>query len=195
MNITELTVHELLEKLKNKELTVTEITKAYIDRINEKEKDVQAFITPLTDEAMKKAEEIDKKIEAGEEAELRDYAIARIEKEIPYCRLNGDRTRRLPNNINFSFRFVEGESLLIMLDMKGICASSGSACTSGSLDPSHVLLAIGLPHEIAHGSLRMTLSAETTKEDIDYTIDNLKEIVAHLRSMSPLYEDFMRKQK
>ena len=129
------------------------------------------------------------------ETELRDYAIARIEKEIPYCRLNGDRARRLPNNINFSFRFVEGESLLIMLDMKGICASSGSACTSGSLDPSHVLLAIGLPHEIAHGSLRMTLSAETTKEDIDYTIDNLKEIVAHLRSMSPLYEDFMRKQK
>ena len=125
----------------------------------------------------------------------RDYAIARIEKEIPYCRLNGDRTRRLPNNINFSFRFVEGESLLIMLDMKGICASSGSACTSGSLDPSHVLLAIGLPHEIAHGSLRMTLSAETTKEEIDYTIDNLKEIVAHLRSMSPLYEDFMKKQK
>ena len=120
---------------------------------------------------------------------------ARIEKEIPYCRLNGDRTRRLPNNINFSFRFVEGESLLIMLDMKGICASSGSACTSGSLDPSHVLLAIGLPHEIAHGSLRMTLSAETTKEEIDYTIDNLKEIVAHLRSMSPLYEDFMKKQK
>lgn len=126
------------------------------------------------------------------ETELRDYAIARIEKEIPYCRLNGDRTRRLPNNINFSFRFVEGESLLIMLDMKGICASSGSACTSGSLDPSHVLLAIGLPHEIAHGSLRMTLSAETTKEEIDYTIDNLKEIVAHLRSMSPLYEDFMK---
>ena len=130
-----------------------------------------------------------------QETELRDYAISRIEKEIPYCRLNGDRTRRLPNNINFSFRFVEGESLLIMLDMKGICASSGSACTSGSLDPSHVLLAIGLPHEIAHGSLRMTLSAETTKEEIDYTIDNLKEIVAHLRSMSPLYEDFMKKQK
>ena len=129
------------------------------------------------------------------ETELRDYAIARIEKEIPYCRLNGDRTRRLPNNINFSFRFVEGESLLIMLDMKGICASSGSACTSGSLDPSHVLLAIGLPHEIAHGSLRMTLSAETTKEEIDYTIDNLKEIVAHLRSMSPLYEDFIKNQK
>ena len=97
------------------------------------------------------------------ERELRDYLIERIEKEIPYCRLNGDRTKRLPNNVNFSFRFIEGESLLIMLDMKGICASSGSACTSGSLDPSHVLLAIGLPHEIAHGSLRMTLSEETTK--------------------------------
>ena len=130
-----------------------------------------------------------------QETELRDYAISRIEKEIPYCRLNGDRVKRLPNNINFSFQFVEGESLLIMLDMKGICASSGSACTSGSLDPSHVLLAIGLPHEIAHGSLRMTLGADTTKEDIDYTVDQLKEIVAHLRSMSPLYEDFMKKQQ
>ena len=130
-----------------------------------------------------------------QETELRDYAISRIEKEIPYCRLNGDRVKRLPNNINFSFQFVEGESLLIMLDMKGICASSGSACTSGSLDPSHVLLAIGLPHEIAHGSLRMTLGADTTKEDIDYTIDQLKEIVAHLRSMSPLYEDFIKKQQ
>ena len=129
------------------------------------------------------------------ETELRDYAIARIEKEIPYCRLNGDRVKRVPNNINFSFQFVEGESLLIMLDMKGICASSGSACTSGSLDPSHVLLAIGLPHEIAHGSLRMSLGADTTKEDIDDTIDQLKEIVAHLRSMSPLYEDFMKKQQ
>ena len=130
-----------------------------------------------------------------QETELRDYAISRIEKEIPYCRLNGDRVKRVPNNINFSFQFVEGESLLIMLDMKGICASSGSACTSGSLDPSHVLLAIGLPHEIAHGSLRMTLGADTTKEDIDYTIDQLKEIVAHLRSMSPLYEDFIKKQQ
>jgi len=129
------------------------------------------------------------------ETELRDYAIARIENEIPYCRLNGDRVKRVPNNINFSFQFVEGESLLIMLDMKGICASSGSACTSGSLDPSHVLLAIGLPHEIAHGSLRMTLGADTTKEDIDYTVDQLKEIVAHLRSMSPLYEDFIKKQQ
>ena len=129
------------------------------------------------------------------ETELRDYAIARIENEIPYCRLNGDRVKRVPNNINFSFQFVEGESLLIMLDMKGICASSGSACTSGSLDPSHVLLAIGVPHEVAHGSLRMTLGADTTKEDIDYTVDQLKEIVAHLRSMSPLYEDFIKKQQ
>lgn len=126
------------------------------------------------------------------ERELRDYLIERIEKEIPYCRLNGDRTKRLPNNVNFSFRFIEGESLLIMLDMKGICASSGSACTSGSLDPSHVLLAIGLPHEIAHGSLRMTLSEETTKEDLDYVVENLKEIVSNLRSMSPLYEDFVK---
>lgn len=129
------------------------------------------------------------------ERELRDYLIERIEKEIPYCRLNGDRTKRLPNNVNFSFRFIEGESLLIMLDMKGICASSGSACTSGSLDPSHVLLAIGLPHEIAHGSLRMTLSEETTKEDLDYVVESLKEIVGNLRSMSPLYEDFVKKQK
>ena len=129
------------------------------------------------------------------ERELRDYLIERIEKEIPYCRLNGDRTKRLPNNVNFSFRFIEGESLLIMLDMKGICASSGSACTSGSLDPSHVLLAIGLPHEIAHGSLRTTLSEETTKEDLDYVVENLKEIVSNLRSMSPLYEDFVKKQK
>lgn len=130
----------------------------------------------------------------SKERKLRDYLIERIEAEIPYCRLNGDRTNRLPNNVNFSFRFIEGESLLIMLDMKGICASSGSACTSGSLDPSHVLLAIGLPHEIAHGSLRMTLGEETTREDLDYTVDTLKEIVANLRGMSPLYEDFIKKQ-
>lgn len=129
------------------------------------------------------------------EAELRDYLIQRVLDEIPYTRLNGHATNRLPNNANFSFRFVEGESLLIMLDMKGICASSGSACTSGSLDPSHVLLAIGLPHEIAHGSLRLTLSEETTKEDLDYVVDSLKEIVANLRNMSPLYEDFIAKQK
>lgn len=128
------------------------------------------------------------------ESELRDYLIERIEQEIPYAKLNGDRQNRLPNNVNFSFRFIEGESLLIMLDMKGICASSGSACTSGSLDPSHVLLAIGLPHEIAHGSLRMTLGEDTTKEELDFVVESLKEIVANLRSMSPLYEDFIKKQ-
>ena len=131
---------------------------------------------------------------AEKERELRDYLIRRIEEEIPYCRLNGDREKRLPNNVNFSFRFIEGESMLIMLDMKGICASSGSACTSGSLDPSHVLLAIGLPHEIAHGSLRMTLGADTRKEDLDYVVEQLKEIIEQLRGMSPLYEDFIRKQ-
>lgn len=130
----------------------------------------------------------------AKEIEVRDYLIDRVLKEIPYCRLNGHRTDRLPNNANFSFRFVEGESLLIMLDMKGICASSGSACTSGSLDPSHVLLAIGLPHEIAHGSLRLTLNEEITKEDIDYVVDQLKTIVSDLRGMSPLYEDFVKKQ-
>ena len=130
----------------------------------------------------------------GKEQEVRDYLIRRIESEIPYCRLNGDRVKRLPNNVNFSFRFVEGESLLIRLDMKGICASSGSACTSGSLDPSHVLLAIGLPHEIAHGSLRMTLSEEITKEEADYAVEVLKEIVQDLRNMSPLYEDFIKKE-
>lgn len=129
------------------------------------------------------------------ERELRDYLIDRVLKEIPYTRLNGHRTDRLPNNANFSFQFIEGESLLIMLDMEGICGSSGSACTSGSLDPSHVLLAIGLPHEIAHGSLRLTLSDETTKEDIDFTIETTKKIVERLRNMSPLYEDFMKKQK
>ncbi len=131
----------------------------------------------------------------AKETEIRDYAIDRILSEIPYCRLNGDRRKRLPNNINISFQFIEGESLLIMLDMAGICASSGSACTSGSLDPSHVLLAIGLPHEIAHGSLRMTLGEETTKEDMAYVIEKLKEIVDKLRSMSPLYEDFVKKSR
>lgn len=130
---------------------------------------------------------------SAKEIELRDYLIGRVLEEIPYCRLNGDPVDRLPNNANFSFEFIEGESLLIMLDMKGICASSGSACTSGSLDPSHVLLAIGLPHEIAHGSLRLTLGEETTREDIDYVVDSLKEIVARLREMSPLYEDFVKK--
>lgn len=129
------------------------------------------------------------------EIELRDYLIGRVLEEIPYSKLNGDPEKRLPNNANFSFRFIEGESLLIMLDMKGICGSSGSACTSGSLDPSHVLLAIGLPHEIAHGSLRLTLSEETTREDLDYVVESLKEIVAKLREMSPLYEDFINKNK
>lgn len=126
------------------------------------------------------------------EVEVRDYLIDRVLKEIPYSRLNGHRTDRLPNNANFSFRFIEGESLLIMLDGKGICASSGSACTSGSLDPSHVLLAIGLPHEIAHGSLRLTINEEITKEDIDYVVENLKAIIERLRNMSPLYEDFIK---
>ena len=129
----------------------------------------------------------------AKETELRDYLIGRVKNEIPYCKLNGHPTKRLPNNTNFSFQFIEGESLLIMLDMKGICGSSGSACTSGSLNPSHVLMAIGLPHEIAHGSLRLTLSEETTKEEVDFVVDTLKEIVANLRSMSPLYEDFMKK--
>lgn len=127
------------------------------------------------------------------EIELRDYFISRIQKEIPYAKLNGHPTRRLPNNINFSFEFIEGESMLIMLDMKGICGSSGSACTSGSLDPSHVLLAIGLPHEKAHGSLRLTLSEENTKEEMDLVADELKQIVDRLRSMSPLWEDFIKK--
>ena len=129
------------------------------------------------------------------ESKLRDKLIKRVVEEIPYSRVNGDLENRLSNNANFCFRFVEGESLLILLDKKGICASSGSACTSGSLDPSHVLLAIGLPHEIAHGSVRLTISDETTEEDIDYAVDSLKEIVDRLRSMSPLYEDFVKKQK
>ena len=131
----------------------------------------------------------------AEEIKVRDHLIERIEKEIPYAKLNGDRAKRLPNNVNFSFQFVEGESMLILLDSKGICASSDSACTSGSLDPSHVLLAIGLPHEIAHGSLRLTISDQITMEDADHVVDNLKEIVNHLREMSPLYEDFIKKNK
>lgn len=131
----------------------------------------------------------------GQESELRDYLIRRVLEEIPYARLNGHPEKRLPNNANFAFEFIEGESMLILLDMAGICASSGSACTSGALDPSHVLLAIGLPHEKAHGSLRLTLSEETTKEEIDFVVDKLKEIVKRLRGMSPLYEDFVKKQK
>ena len=131
----------------------------------------------------------------AKEIELRDHLIDRVLAEVPYTRLNGHRTNRLPNNANFSFQFVEGESLLILLDNNGICASSGSACTSGSLDPSHVLLAIGLPHEIAHGSLRLTLSAETTMEDIDFVVDCIKQIIERLRSMSPLYEDLVKKNQ
>ena len=128
------------------------------------------------------------------ESQLRAHLLERVLAEIPYTRLNGHRTNRLPNNANFCFRFIEGESLLILLDQAGIYGSSGSACTSGSLDPSHVLLAIGLPHEIAHGSLRLTLSDATTLEDIDYTVDKLKEIIERLRGMSPLYEDFIKKE-
>ncbi|MDO4166927.1 MAG: cysteine desulfurase NifS [Eubacteriales bacterium] len=129
------------------------------------------------------------------ETELRDYLIHQILDMVPYARLNGHPTKRLSNNANISFEFIEGESLLILLDQKGICASSGSACTSGSLDPSHVLLAIGLPHEKAHGSLRMTLSEDITREDIDFVIENVKANVERLRSMSPLYEDFVKKNQ
>ena len=129
------------------------------------------------------------------ETELRDYLMDRVMDEVPFTRINGSRTSRLPNNVNFAFQFIEGESLLIKLDMAGICGSSGSACTSGSLDPSHVLLAVGLPHEIAHGSLRLTLSEENTKEEMDYVVGQIKEIVAYLRSMSPLYEDYMKHSK
>ena len=118
---------------------------------------------------------------------LRDMLIEGIEKSIPDCRLNGHRTNRLPNNVNFIFKGIEGESLILFLDMAGVCASSGSACTSGSLDPSHVLLAIGLIHEQAHGSLRLTLGKENTEKDIEYVIEKLPGIVERLRKMSPLY--------
>ncbi|MEY8353164.1 cysteine desulfurase NifS [Lachnospiraceae bacterium 54-53] len=128
------------------------------------------------------------------ETELRNYLMERVMAEVPYTRINGHRNNRLSNNVNFAFQFIEGESLLIMLDMKGICGSSGSACTSGSLDPSHVLLSIGLPHEIAHGSLRLTLDEVNTREEMDYVVEAIKEIVEKLRSMSPLYEDFIRHQ-
>lgn len=130
---------------------------------------------------------------AAKETALRDYLIDRVLAEIPHTRLNGPRQDRLPGNAHFCFRFIEGESLLILLDQRGICGSSGSACTSGALDPSHVLLAIGLPHEIAHGSLRLTLSAENTREELDRTVEALKEIVGRLRDMSPLYEDFVKR--
>ena len=120
---------------------------------------------------------------------LRDKLIAGINEKISEVRLNGHPNDRLPNNVNFSIRYIEGEGLLLLLDMAGIAASSGSACTSGSLDPSHVLLAIGLPHEIAHGSLRLTLSEFTTEEEIDYLLEKLPPIVERLRQMSPLYSE------
>ena len=129
------------------------------------------------------------------ETKLRDHLISRVMEEIPYAKLNGDKVKRLPNNVNVCFRFIEGESMLILLDQNGVCGSSGSACTSGSLDPSHVLLAIGLPHEIAHGSLRLTLSEKNTMEEVDFTVDKLKGIIERLRSMSPLYEDFVKNNK
>ncbi len=139
--------------------------------------------------AYKDLEEHNKKIK-----ELRDYYVEQIKEKIPYIKINGDMEKRLPGNSNISFRFIEGEGLLLNLDLKGICASSGSACTSGSLDPSHVLLAIGLPHEIAHGSLRISIGKYNTKEEIDYVIENLVEIVGRLREMSPLWEKFMEEE-
>ena len=127
--------------------------------------------------------------------EIRDHYIQRIEKEIPYCRLNGHRTKRLPGNANFSFEFVEGESLLMSLGMKGVYISTGSACASGSLDPSHVLLGIGVPHEVAHGSIRVSMSEDTTMEQIDYAVDAIKSAVATMRSLSPLYDDYVKHHK
>ncbi len=125
---------------------------------------------------------------------IRDHLIDRVLSEIPYCRLNGHRTKRLPGNANFSFQFIEGESMLMSLGMKGVYISTGSACASGSLDPSHVLLSIGLPHEIAHGSVRISMSGETTMEQIDYAVDCLKQTVETMRSLSPLYDDFKKRQ-
>lgn len=123
---------------------------------------------------------------------LRDYYISEVEKRIPYVKVNGSLEKRLPGNSNISFKFIEGEGILLNLDLKGICASSGSACTSGSLEPSHVLLAIGLPHEIAHGSIRISIGKYNTKEEVDYLLDNIEEIVGRLRNMSPLYENFIK---
>ena len=134
------------------------------------------------------AESMDKLIK------LRDHYIERVEKEIPYCKLNGHRTKRLPSNANFSFQFVEGESLLMSLGMKGVYISTGSACASGSLDPSHVLLGIGVPHEIAHGSVRVSLSDNLTMEQVDYAVDSIKSSVETMRSLSPLYDDFVKKK-
>jgi len=139
--------------------------------------------------AVQNMDEVSKKVAA-----MRDRLIARLLAEIPYTRLNGHPTKRLPGNANLCFRFIEGEGLLLLLDFKGIAGSSGSACTSGSLDPSHVLLAIGLPHEIAHGSLRLSLSEENTMEEVDYAADALVGIVRRLRDMSPLYEEFLKER-
>lgn len=140
--------------------------------------------------AMAEMEARDKK-----QRELRDYLIDRVMNEIEYVRLDGPKENRLSNNAHFAFRFIEGEALLMMLDNEGICASSGSACTSGSLDPSHVLLAIGLPHEIAHGSLRLSLNWENTKEEMDHVVEALKRVVYRLRQLSPLYDDFINENK
>jgi len=126
---------------------------------------------------------------------LRDHLIDRVLREIPYSRLNGDKERRLPSNADFSFEFIEGESMLMSLGMKGVYISTGSACASGSLDPSHVLLGIGLPHEIAHGSIRVSMPEDTTMEQIDYAADCLKQTVETMRSLSPLYDDFLKRQK
>ena len=128
-------------------------------------------------------------------AAMRDHLTKRILEEIPYTRLNGHPEQRLPGNVNVCFRFIEGEALLLSLDLMGIAGSSGSACTSGSLDPSHVLLAIGLPHEIAHGSLRLSLSEENTMEEVDCVVEALKKIVERLRAMSPLYDEFCKAQE
>jgi len=126
---------------------------------------------------------------------MRDRIIKEVMENIPYVKLNGHPTQRLPGNVNLSFKYIEGESLLLFLDINNICASSGSACTSGSLDPSHVLLAIGLPHEIAHGSLRLSLGYENTDDDIDYLFTVLPGIVDRLRQMSPLYEEVLKGKK
>ena len=124
---------------------------------------------------------------------MRDYLIDKMLEAIPHARLNGPRgENRLPGNTNFSFEFIEGESMLLLLDSFGISGSSGSACTSGSLDPSHVLLGIGLPHEIAHGSLRLSISTENTKEQIDFVVEKTAQVVQRLRDMSPLYEDYLK---
>ncbi|MZQ75596.1 MAG: cysteine desulfurase NifS [Peptoclostridium sp.] len=131
---------------------------------------------------------------ASRQMQLRDHLIDSVLSRIPHTRLNGHRQKRLPGNANFCFEFIEGESILLSLDLLGVAASSGSACTSGSLDPSHVLMALGLPHEIAHGSLRLTIGDMTTKEDIDFVVDNLERIVIRLRELSPLYDKFVREE-